>query len=323
MRILLWHVHGSWTDAFVRGGHDYLLPVEPGGGPWGLGRAGRDWPPNVREVSFGDLRPDDVDVVIAQRVPEVASVRARLGPVVPLVYVEHNTPRGDVPDTRHPMADRDDVVLVHVTSFNRLMWHSGDAETVVIGHGIPDPGHRYTGALGRTAMVVNEPVRRGRVTGTDLIPLFARVTPVDVFGIDVDALPGALGVPADRLCGVGDLGLAELHDELARRRVYLHLARWTSLGLSLLEAMHLGMPVVALACTEAVTAVPPDAGVVHTDPDVLLAGLRRLVDDPDLAAATGRAARAHALEHFGLGRFLESWDDLLVTVTRRRRRTPP
>lgn len=34
---------------------------------------------------------------------------------------------------------------------------------------------------------------------------------------------------------------------MARRRVYLHTARWTSLGLSLLEAMHLGMPVVAVA----------------------------------------------------------------------------
>ena len=24
MRILLWHVHGSWTTAFVQGPHDYL-----------------------------------------------------------------------------------------------------------------------------------------------------------------------------------------------------------------------------------------------------------------------------------------------------------
>ena len=41
--------------------------------------------------------------------------------------------------------------------------------------------------------------------------------------------------------------------------------RWTSLGLSLLEAMQLGMPVVALATTEATVAVPPEAGVVSND----------------------------------------------------------
>ncbi len=53
-----------------------------------------------------------------------------------------------------------------------------------------------------------------------------------------------------------------MHAELARRRAYLHLCRWTSLGLSLIEAMQIGMPVLALATTEAVAAVPPDAGVL-------------------------------------------------------------
>jgi glycosyltransferase involved in cell wall biosynthesis len=37
---------------------------------------------------------------------------------------------------------------------------------------------------------------------------------------------------------------------MARRRVYLHPVRWTSLGLSLIEAMHLGMPVAGLAARE-------------------------------------------------------------------------
>src|ERR671938_804 len=61
----------------------------------------------------------------------------------------------------------------------------------------------------------------------------------------------------------------ELHGEMARRRAYLHPIRWTSLGLSLLEAMHLGMPVVALGTTEVHEAVPPEAGVVSTRLDVL------------------------------------------------------
>ena len=68
---------------------------------------------------------------------------------------------------------------------------------------------------------------------------------------------------------IDDLPQDCLHDELARRRVYLHPIRWTSLGLSLLEAMHLAMPVVALATTEVAEAVPPEAGVVSTDVDVL------------------------------------------------------
>jgi glycosyltransferase involved in cell wall biosynthesis len=101
---------------------------------------------------------------------------------------------------------------------------------------------------------------------------------------------------------------------MARRRVYLHPIRWTSLGLSLLEAMHLGMPVVALGTTEVHEAVPAEAGVVSTRLDVLADAVRRLVNDPDEAAERGRAARAAALERYGLARFLSDWDEVLGEV---------
>jgi glycosyltransferase involved in cell wall biosynthesis len=107
---------------------------------------------------------------------------------------------------------------------------------------------------------------------------------------------------------IDDLPQDALHTELARRRVYLHPIRWTSLGLSLLEAMHLGMPVVALGATEVHEAVPPEAGVVSTKLDVLAGALRRLVADPDEAATRGAAARAAALERYGLERFHTDWD---------------
>jgi glycosyltransferase involved in cell wall biosynthesis len=99
-----------------------------------------------------------------------------------------------------------------------------------------------------------------------------------------------------------------MHREMARRRVYVHTARWTSLGLSLLEAMHLGMPVVALATTEAVAAVPPEAGVVSTRLEELTAAVWRFVHDPSEAQAVGAAAREVALSRYGLGRFLADWD---------------
>jgi glycosyltransferase involved in cell wall biosynthesis len=98
--------------------------------------------------------------------------------------------------------------------------------------------------------------------------------------------------------------------------VYVHPVRWTSLGLSLLEAMHLGMPVVALATTEVVEAVPSDAGVISNRPERLHAAVRRYLSDPDAARLAGKAARAAALERYGLDRFLADWDRLLGEVTR-------
>ena len=318
MRILLWHVHGSWTDAFVRGRHEYLLPVLPGGGAWGLGRAGRDWPASVREVDPAALDADAVDAVVLQRPEEIAEVARLLGRRpgfdLPAVYVEHNTPKGDFPFTRHPLADQDTIPLVHVTHFNKLAWDNGSARSLVIEHGIPDPGQLYSGELPELGVVVNEPIRRGRVTGTDLLPAFASVARLQVFGMKTDGLAAAAGIDASRLTVRGDLQTRELHRELARCRVYVHPMRWTSLGLSLLEAMHLGMPVVALATTEAPRAVPPEAGIVSADIDELLRCAQRLVANPDEARRRGVAAREAALERYSLGRFQDRWDELLADL---------
>jgi hypothetical protein len=318
VRILLWHVHGGWTDAFVRGEHEYLLPTTPEGGPWGLGRGGRDWPESVREIAPEDLRDAGVDLVVLQRTEDLEKAEEllgrRLGRDVPAVFVEHNTPRRDVPNSVHPLSERDDILVAHVTPFNSLFWDCGRAPTTVIEHGVVDPGELYTGELPRFGVVVNDPVRRWRVTGSDLLPAFADAAPIDVYGMNADGLGEALGLGEDRLAVEGDLPTRRLHESLARRRVYLHPIRWTSLGLSLIEAMHLGMPVIALATTEAFHAVPPGAGAVSTDLGVLASTARRLVHDPDEARAAGRIARAHALRRYGLSRFLADWDAVLANV---------
>jgi glycosyl transferase family 1 len=313
VRILLWHVHGSWTTSFVQGRHDYLLPVTPDRDADGLGRARSwDWPAGAVEVPVEDLANADIDLVLLQRPSELELAERwtgrRPGRDLPAVYVEHNTPGGDVPRTRHPLADRSDIPVVHVTHFNRLFWDCGKAPTDVVEHGIVDPGHLYSGEWPRAGVVVNDPVRRWRAVGTDLLPGLARAAPLDVFGMNVHRLRQAVDIPDERLWTFEDLSQDRMHRELARRRVYVHTARWTSLGLSLLEAMHLGMPVVALATTEAVAAVPPEAGVVTTRPEDLAAAVWRFVHDPSEAQAVGAVAREVALSRYGLARFLADWD---------------
>lgn len=300
MRILLWRVHGGWTDAFLHGDHEFLLPT-----------TGRQTPVrrgNVLELPPDQLDREHIDVAVLQRTGEFELLADALGPAaeqIPVVYLEHNTPGGRAAMTRHPLADRPDLLLVHVTHFNRAMWDCGSTPTVVIPHGLPDPGHRYTGEIPGQAVVINEATRRGRAVGADLLPELAAVAPIDLFGIDCERFAGHGVTPA------GNLPPDALHTEMARRRVYLHTTRWTSLGLSLIEAMQLGMPVVALATTEAPAAVPPLAGFVSCDLDELSHAIRMLIKDPELADRMGRAARHHALSHFGLDPFLRRWDEVL------------
>jgi glycosyltransferase involved in cell wall biosynthesis len=320
MNILIWHVHGSWLTSFVQGPHTYLVPVTPDRGPDGLGRARTwDWPASVREVPPADLRTADIDLVVLQRPHEIELVHQwtgrRPGTDVPAVYVEHNSPPGSPTADRHPLADRDDITLVHVTHFNRLMWDNGRAPTTVVEHGVIDPGPLWTGTEERAAVVVNDPLRRGRVTGTDLLPRFAETAPLSVFGMRTEGLAGRLGLSADR-CRTEDLPQGDLHPAMARCRFYLHPVRWTSLGLALIEAMFLGMPVVALDTTEAREAVPEGAGVVSNRFDVLRRACREYLADHGHAQRAGEGARAAAIARFGVRRFLDDWEQLTKEVTR-------
>ncbi|MFC8192973.1 glycosyltransferase [Cellulomonas sp. NPDC057328] len=319
MRILAWHVHGSWMTSFVQGPHEYLVPVDADRSPDGLGRARTwDWPASVREVPLERLRDEPFDLVLLQRPRDLELLERwaglRAGVDVPAVYVEHNTPVEHPVATRHLLADRDDIPVVHVTRFNALVWDNGRAPVTVVEHGVPDPGHLWTGERERVAAVVNEPVRRWRVAGTDVLLHLADHVPVEVYGMGMAALAEHLPAHADHLHD--DVPQARMHQQLAGARAYLHPYRWTSLGLSLVEAMTLGMPVLVLATTAAPESVPAAAGVVSSDPADLVAAARRWLADPAEAKERGLAARAHALERFGLDRFLSDVDEVIEGATR-------
>jgi hypothetical protein len=311
MRILMWDVHGGYTDSLVADTHEYLFLPPDSSGRGGVARYGGSPPSNAHQVTAEELRDRPPDVVLLQRLAEIdvcsQLLRLRPGRELAAIFLEHNTPKSDVPSTRHPLADEPGMLLVHVTHFNELFWDCGSTRTCVIEHGVADPGLRYTGRLPRLAFVVNEPVRRWRVTGTDLLARFADFD-VDAFGIDAHLLPEALGPAQQRVNFAGNLSPNMLYDAMAERRVYLHLNRWTSLGLSLIQAMMLGMPVVALDTTEASRAVPAAAGARSTDLSELVTATRALLADPDEALHRGLIARRAALERYGVPRFLHDWD---------------
>ena len=132
MRILVWHVHGAWTTAFVNGDHDYVVPVLPDRGPDGVGIARTyDWSAErVTALAPEALRDEHFDAVVLQRPRELEHLAEdwlgrRPGRDLPAVYVEHNVPQGRIAQMRHPAADRHDLVLVHVTHFNSLFWDAG------------------------------------------------------------------------------------------------------------------------------------------------------------------------------------------------------
>src|SRR5918912_573104 len=200
LRVLTWHVHGSYLESLGWLGHEILVPVRPGR-PEGYGGrpADADWPASIREVAADDVRDLDIDVVLFQSqrnyVEDQFAILSDAQRRGPRVYLEHDPPRGHPTDTKH-IVDDPDVLLVHVTAFNDLMWDSGRTPTRVIEHGVTVPdGIEYSGELDRGIVVVNNLDRRGRRLGADIFERARDVVPLDVAGMGSERLGGCGAVP--------------------------------------------------------------------------------------------------------------------------------
>jgi glycosyltransferase involved in cell wall biosynthesis len=308
VRILTWHVHGAYLRSLLAVEHEWLVPVRPGRPPhWaGLPGDGPPWPANAVEVPADALADADVDVVLFQhhaewaRRDELLSEAQRAGP---RIFLEHDPPfTGPPTDTVHPVDDPG-ALIVHVTPYNALMWDCGAVPTRVIQHGVADPGVRWTGELQRGLTVVNHLRRGGRRLGHDVFEHAAARVPLDLVGM-----------------GARELRPQDLPAFEAHYRLLFNPIRYTSLGLAVVEAMMIGLPVVALATTEHATAVRDGvSGFVSTDVGVLVERMRELLADRRLAGRLSEGARAEARARWGLDRFAAEWTDVLEGV----RRPPP
>jgi glycosyltransferase involved in cell wall biosynthesis len=155
-------------------------------------------------------------------------------------------------------------------------------------------------------VTINGLAARGRRAGADLFARARREVPLDLLGLEADRVEG----------GLGEINLFSLWQFAARYRFYFHPVRYTSLGLSLCEAMMTGMPVIAFATTEAATVIENGVnGYSDTRIEPLIAHMRRLLADPDEARRLGEAARRTALARFNIERFVREWCAAFALVT--------
>ena len=303
LRILTWPIHGGYLNALVRAEHDWYLPSTsvPREGYFELGSAfhGPEW---MQPVPAERVRELDLDLIIYQSSrnlfedgPNILSAAQRQ---LPRIYLEHNVPGQHAANTPHPFADPRGL-LVHVTHYNHLMWDNGRTPTTVIEHSVAiDPAATYRGDRAEGITVVNEMQRRARAVGFDLF-LWAR-----------DRVPlQAAGMGTEAFGGLGDITYPKLHHRVAGYRFLFSPMRYTSLPLAVIEAMTIGMPVVALATTELPTVIENGvSGYVSCDPDYLVARMRDLIADPEHARRLGANARSIAAHRFGLDRFIDDWN---------------
>ena len=303
LKIFTWHIHGSYLYYLSQGRYDIYIPVNETRSEGYYGR-GETFPfgPNVVEVPASEVRNMAFDCILFQSernfLIDQHEILSEAQKRLPRVYVEHNTPERHPTNTRHIMTDPT-VTLVHVTHFNKLMWDNGGLPHVrVIEHGVCIPDVQWQGDIPKGIVVINHIQQRGRITGWDVFEEVRKQVPIDL-----------VGMGTEQSGGLGEVLNPQLPEFISHYRFFFNPIRSTSFGLAVCEAMMTGMPIVALATTEYVTVIKDgESGWIDTNPDKLIAGMHRLIDQPQLARNLGESARRVALDRFAIGRFTSDWE---------------
>ena len=320
MNVLVWQIHGSYLNTLVRsfagGPHRFYLPTKPDK-PEGYGGRGPTfpWSDETVNVPAEDVRDLDLDLVIYQSEKnlreDAREILTEGQRALPAIFLEHNTPQGRINDMVHPVDDPG-ILLVHVTHFNDLFWDARRTPTRVIDHAVVPTGGGYTGGVERGVSLVNDLPRRERVVGGDVFLRAREEVPLDLFGFN-----------SREVGGLGDLPQADVHEKMKPYRFYFNPIRYTSLPLSVLEAMELGLPVVALATTELVSVIKDgENGVIATDVGYLIERMRGLLGDPGEARRLGEAGRRTIRDRFGLERFAMDWEAAFEEAAALRKEVP-
>ncbi len=312
MRIFTWHIHGSYLYYLTQANHEFYLPVLPGK-PEGYGGRlpGFAWGDNVHDVPAQEVRHLDFDCILFQSrknyLHDQYEILSQSQQQLPCLYLEHDPPQEHPTNTKH-IVDDPNVLLIHVTDFNRLMWDNGRSPSRTIEHGVVVPDNiSYSGELAKGLVVTNDLRRRGRRLGVDIFTQVRDSIPLDLVGMD-----------AESLGGLGEVPHAQLPAFASQYRFFFHPVRYTSLGLAVCEAMMLGLPIVGLATTELVTVVENGvSGYVDTNIDRLMARMQELIANPDLAHRLSAGAKKQAQQRFNIQRFIRDWDAAFLSVVER------
>jgi glycosyltransferase involved in cell wall biosynthesis len=309
LRILTWHVHGNYLYYLTQVPHDFYLLTDEARSTHHTGRSGiLPWGDNVHEAPAASLQKMQFDAVLYQSRDTWEIDRDRYLSAaqrsLPTFYLEHDPPQEHPTDTLH-WAASPDVMLVHCTPFNALMWNNGASRVRVIDHGVlPLTDAHYSGLRESGIVVVNNLDLRGRRLGADVFEQVSHQVPLSL-----------VGMGSERCGGEGEVLNRDLPERMAQHRFFFNPIRYTSLGLAVIEAMMVGVPVVGLATTELVTVIRNGSnGIIDTRIDRLVAGMRTLLDDARLARELGEAGRRSAFERFSIGRFVDDWLRLLAEV---------
>lgn len=234
-------------------------------------------------------RPGAVYVTVSHASEILLNARFSQGPTKPRVLVVHNgvpVPQGSTLNSAREVSRRD--------------WGIANGEIVI-------------GAVGRI-----EAQKNPRALVEYARPLIAAGHAIRLVWIGDGQMRAELEGAATRLIGPGKMIVDGWRSDAATRMagfdIYALPSLFEGLPLALLEAMHVGLPIIATRTDGTPEAIDSDvSGLLCSNDDEFRSGLQRLVGNVDLRRKFGQAARAVARQRFSAlamaGRLLEIYKD--------------
>ncbi|MEP6683850.1 MAG: glycosyltransferase [Parafilimonas sp.] len=303
IKIFTWHIHGSYLYYLSQGDYDIYIPVteEKNEGYYGKGET-FPFGNNVIEVAANEVKNLSFDCILFQTnknyLVDQFDILSEAQRKLPRIYLEHDSPAKHPTDTRHVITEPE-ILVVHVTHFNKLMWQNDNGNVKVIDHGVMSAQVSYTGELEKGIVVINNMHRRGRKLGADIFEKVSKEVPLDL-----------VGMGTKEFGGLGEVLHPQLPSFISKYRFFFNPIRYTSLGLAVLESMMAGIPFVGLATTEYVTVIQNEiCGYIHTDVDYLIEKMKALLANKHLALSLGAKGKMVAEERFNIQRFTKDWKE--------------
>ncbi|MCX4509104.1 glycosyltransferase family 4 protein [Streptomyces sp. NBC_01619] len=279
----------------------------------------------VREHYTGS----DADVVIGTRPGLVAYVAQFAPERAVLIGQEHMTHNHHKPELRAEMREHLAAldVFVTVSEGDAVVWRDRmplpDTQVLAIPNSVPEP-MVATSDLGGTTVVAA-----------------GRLASEKQYDVLIEAFAKVVAVRPDwtlRICGWGkqkerlrrridQLGLynrvhlmgprSPIEPEWVKGAIAVSTSRHESFGMTLVEAMRCGLPVVSTDCDYGPREIIADGVdgllVPVGDTDAIAAALLRLIDDEPLRRRMGAAARSHA-RRFDPGPVAKQYEELFAAL---------
>jgi hypothetical protein len=297
MNILTHPVHTGYQYDLAQTGHEFYSLDTPGTGEIFWDTQSRPLPKNYHRLKR--LLDADVkfDLILAHYNVGFHSLK----PLdLPLIYKEHCI-RKEFEVPAEWLERISYFCFASPTAAARWMVPAQFARRkIIIGMGMDL--HTYDGYHGSTARILavgQNICSRGHEKGSDNLLLFCEELPITVVGNGNQRFPGAVG-PAENY--------DQLIEYYRSHRVFLNPS--DLLGMSTLEAMATGMPVVSFRMINSDVIVSGTNGFLVETTGEARKRLKQLLNDEQLARELGRNARATIAKRFPRELFIKRWNEL-------------